>query len=65
LLKAARTTGRLFLLGTTAELSIALEVFKLKNKWPLSLQLFACHIAVVCGCDVDKPRNLAKSVTVE
>jgi glucosamine--fructose-6-phosphate aminotransferase (isomerizing) len=29
------------------------------------LQLFAYHIAVARGCDVDKPRNLAKSVTVE
>jgi glutamine---fructose-6-phosphate transaminase (isomerizing) len=29
------------------------------------LQLFAYHIAVTRGCDVDKPRNLAKSVTVE
>jgi len=29
------------------------------------LQLFAYHMAVVRGCDVDKPRNLAKSVTVE
>jgi glucosamine--fructose-6-phosphate aminotransferase (isomerizing) len=29
------------------------------------LQLFAYHIAVDRGCDVDKPRNLAKSVTVE
>jgi glucosamine--fructose-6-phosphate aminotransferase (isomerizing) len=29
------------------------------------LQLFAYHIAVSRGCDVDKPRNLAKSVTVE
>ncbi len=29
------------------------------------LQLFAYHIAVEIGCDVDKPRNLAKSVTVE
>jgi glucosamine--fructose-6-phosphate aminotransferase (isomerizing) len=29
------------------------------------LQLFAYHIAVLRGCDVDKPRNLAKSVTVE
>jgi glucosamine--fructose-6-phosphate aminotransferase (isomerizing) len=25
----------------------------------------AYHIAVLRGCDVDKPRNLAKSVTVE
>jgi glucosamine--fructose-6-phosphate aminotransferase (isomerizing) len=29
------------------------------------LQLFAYHIAKVRGCDVDQPRNLAKSVTVE
>lgn len=29
------------------------------------LQLMAYHIAVVKGCDVDQPRNLAKSVTVE
>ena len=29
------------------------------------LQLLAYHIAVQRGCDVDKPRNLAKSVTVE
>jgi len=27
--------------------------------------LFAYHIAVARGCDIDKPRNLAKSVTVE
>lgn len=31
----------------------------------LPLQLFAYYIAVERGCDVDKPRNLAKSVTVE
>ncbi len=29
------------------------------------LQLFAYHLAVERGCDVDQPRNLAKSVTVE
>jgi glucosamine--fructose-6-phosphate aminotransferase (isomerizing) len=29
------------------------------------LQLFAYHCAVLRGCDIDKPRNLAKSVTVE
>ncbi|QWR78550.1 glutamine--fructose-6-phosphate transaminase (isomerizing) [Candidatus Magnetomonas plexicatena] len=29
------------------------------------LQLLAYHIAVIRGCDVDQPRNLAKSVTVE
>jgi glucosamine--fructose-6-phosphate aminotransferase (isomerizing) len=31
----------------------------------LPLQLLAYHIAVLRGCDVDQPRNLAKSVTVE
>jgi glucosamine--fructose-6-phosphate aminotransferase (isomerizing) len=30
-----------------------------------ALQLFAYHVAVERGCDVDQPRNLAKSVTVE
>ena len=29
------------------------------------LQLLAYHIGVLRGCDVDQPRNLAKSVTVE
>mgnify|MGYP003736479959 CR=1 FL=1 len=29
------------------------------------LQMLAYHMAVARGCDVDKPRNLAKSVTVE
>jgi glucosamine--fructose-6-phosphate aminotransferase (isomerizing) len=29
------------------------------------LQLLAYHVAVLRGCDVDRPRNLAKSVTVE
>lgn len=31
----------------------------------IPLQLLAYHLAVKLGCDVDKPRNLAKSVTVE
>jgi glucosamine--fructose-6-phosphate aminotransferase (isomerizing) len=31
----------------------------------IPLQLFAYHMAVKLGCDVDQPRNLAKSVTVE
>jgi len=31
----------------------------------IPLQVFAYHIAVLRGCDVDQPRNLAKSVTVE
>jgi glucosamine--fructose-6-phosphate aminotransferase (isomerizing) len=31
----------------------------------IPLQLLAYHVAVRRGCDVDQPRNLAKSVTVE
>lgn len=31
----------------------------------IPLQLFAYHVALLKGCDVDQPRNLAKSVTVE
>jgi len=42
---------------TTEELSAILEV--------LPLQMLAYDIAVRRGCDVDQPRNLAKSVTVE
>jgi glucosamine--fructose-6-phosphate aminotransferase (isomerizing) len=33
--------------------------------YTIVLQLLAYHIAVLRGCDVDQPRNLAKSVTVE
>ena len=42
---------------TTALLSPLLTV--------IPLQLLAYHVAVLRGCDVDRPRNLAKSVTVE
>ena len=31
----------------------------------IPLQLFACYLGMAKGFDVDKPRNLAKSVTVE
>ncbi|MEO6820471.1 MAG: glucosamine-fructose-6-phosphate aminotransferase, partial [Ginsengibacter sp.] len=31
----------------------------------IPLQLLSYYIGVLKGCDVDKPRNLAKSVTVE
>jgi glucosamine--fructose-6-phosphate aminotransferase (isomerizing) len=31
----------------------------------IPLQLLAYYISVILGCDVDQPRNLAKSVTVE
>ena len=31
----------------------------------IPVQLLAYHVALLKGCDIDKPRNLAKSVTVE
>ena len=31
----------------------------------IPLQIIAYHAALIRGCNVDKPRNLAKSVTVE
>ena len=39
------------------------EISPILNMIPL--QMLAYHIAVWRGCDVDQPRNLAKSVTVE
>ena len=48
---------RLSVPATTSLLSPVLTV--------IPLQLLAYHIAVARGCDVDRPRNLAKSVTVE
>src|SRR5947209_15073079 len=47
----------LFIPAAPEELSPILEI--------VPLQLLAYHIAVRRGCDVDQPRNLAKSVTVE
>ena len=47
----------IYIPATTEELSSILEI--------VPLQLLAYHIAVRRGCDVDQPRNLAKSVTVE
>ncbi|HXC16640.1 MAG TPA: glutamine--fructose-6-phosphate transaminase (isomerizing) [Holophagaceae bacterium] len=55
-------------LATIAESVLALPVV---NAWlapilyVVPLQLLAYHIALLRGCDVDQPRNLAKSVTVE
>ena len=47
----------LYIPAAPEELSPILEI--------VPLQLLAYHIAVRRGCDVDQPRNLAKSVTVE
>jgi glucosamine--fructose-6-phosphate aminotransferase (isomerizing) len=47
----------LYVPATMEELSPLLAI--------IPLQLFAYHAAVARGCNVDQPRNLAKSVTVE
>ncbi len=68
--------GPIIALATEGDLRIASKVDEviflpatLEPIFPLlavvPLQLLAYHIAVARGCDVDKPRNLAKSVTVE
>ena len=59
--------------GDSALDSLAREVVQVPRVHPslapilytVPLQLFAYHVAVMRGCDVDRPRNLAKSVTVE
>lgn len=51
-------TGQIVWLDDCEELLMPLQLI-------VPLQLFAYHMAVLRGCDVDQPRNLAKSVTVE
>ena len=75
--KATKTRGAKVLLFTTRDAvvpdGVADYVVRLDDYddllMPLQLivplQLFAYYMAVLRGCDVDKPRNLAKSVTVE
>ena len=54
---AAAVTDALAIPKTCAELSPIVTV--------VALQLFAYHVARLRGCEIDQPRNLAKSVTVE
>ena len=75
--KETRSRGARVLLFTTkdavvpdgvAEAVIRLDAFDdilMPLQLIVPLQLFAYYMAVLRGCDVDKPRNLAKSVTVE
>ena len=74
--EAAARDGRILVLaeeGDTAVAGLAEGVLYLPKIHPwlapilyaVPLQLLAYHIAVLRGCDVDQPRNLAKSVTVE
>lgn len=67
-----------FVIATAEKKNLAIEsatdeVIYLPDTHPLliastevvSMQIFAYYIALYNGCDIDKPRNLAKSVTVE
>ncbi|MBL0313378.1 MAG: glutamine--fructose-6-phosphate transaminase (isomerizing) [Holophagaceae bacterium] len=74
--EAAARDGRILALVTDDDeglADIAEDVIHLPKVHPwlapilyvVPLQLLAYHIAVLRGCDVDQPRNLAKSVTVE
>jgi glucosamine--fructose-6-phosphate aminotransferase (isomerizing) len=74
--EAAARDGRILGLVTQGDhglKGIAEDVLELPEVHPwlapilyvLPLQLLSYHIAVLRGCDVDQPRNLAKSVTVE
>jgi glucosamine--fructose-6-phosphate aminotransferase (isomerizing) len=42
-----------------------IQDFQAPILYTIPLQLLAYHVAVLKGTDVDQPRNLAKSVTVE
>ena len=56
--EAGRRCARVFTIPRTADLLTPILAV-------VPLQLLAYHIALRLGCDVDQPRNLAKSVTVE
>jgi glucosamine--fructose-6-phosphate aminotransferase (isomerizing) len=43
----------------------AIDPFVAPILYAIAVQLLAYHVAVLKGTDVDQPRNLAKSVTVE
>ena len=49
----------------TMHMPAAIEDFQAPILYTIPLQLLAYHVAVLKGTDVDQPRNLAKSVTVE
>ena len=68
--------GRLFVFsdsGTPIAGDDLIEVIEMVQSGPftspvlhtIALQLLAYHVAIIKGTDVDNPRNLAKSVTVE
>ncbi len=66
--------GPVFVVGHEGDLPVPVDgVMRVPKSEPeldplllgIPLQLLAYHVALARGCDIDKPRNLAKSVTVE
>jgi glucosamine--fructose-6-phosphate aminotransferase (isomerizing) len=49
----------------TMRMPAMIQDFQAPILYTIPLQLLAYHVAVLKGTDVDQPRNLAKSVTVE
>jgi glutamine---fructose-6-phosphate transaminase (isomerizing) len=64
---ALGTEGDTELKGSAEEVVLVPEVDPMLSPVPVTvaLQLFAYHIADIRGCSIDRPRNLAKTVTVE
>jgi glutamine---fructose-6-phosphate transaminase (isomerizing) len=50
---------------TVIEMPVSATPLQAPIVFAVPLQLLAYHVAVLKGTDVDQPRNLAKSVTVE
>ncbi len=50
---------------TATEMPKHISYFQSPMAYTVPLQLLAYHVAILKGTDVDQPRNLAKSVTVE
>jgi glucosamine--fructose-6-phosphate aminotransferase (isomerizing) len=50
---------------TVIEMPVAASALQAPIVFAIPMQLLAYHVAVLKGTDVDQPRNLAKSLTVE
>lgn len=62
---AQENERRIFAEADRVLLAPACDVLLLPIPEIVPLRLFACYVAKANGCDIDKPKNLAKSVTVE
>ena len=69
-LASSRSVGKRVQFGDrigihTTRMPAQIQDFQAPILYTIPLQLLAYHVAVLKGTDVDQPRNLAKSVTVE